>query len=108
MGEAPGQEGTMSRLPRSFYARPTPVVARDLLGRRLVRVLHTGHLAAPADSSHRSNAGEEGVQRLAGRIVEVEAYTGAEDAASHANRGRTARNAPMFGIPGQTHILNHP
>ena len=68
----------MTRLPRGFYARPTLVVARALLGQRLVRVLDVD--------------GARG-RRLAGQIVEVEAYTGADDAASHAHRGRTARNA---------------
>ena len=79
----------MTRLPRSFYARPTLAVARALLGQSLVRVLD-------AD-------GARG-QRLAGQIVEVEAYTGADDAASHAHRGRTARNAPMFGPPGHAYV----
>jgi DNA-3-methyladenine glycosylase len=75
----------MNRLPRSFYARPTPVVARALLGQRLVRVL--------------------GGRRLAGRIVEAEAYTGSDDLASHARNGRTSRNAPMFdGPPGGVYV----
>jgi len=72
------------RLSRGFYARPTVEVARALLGMRLVRVL-------------------EG-ERLAGRIVEVEAYDGRDDRASHASRGPTPRSQIMFGPPGFAYI----
>jgi len=72
------------RLPRTFYARDTRLVARELLGKRVVRFL--------------------GRQRLAGIIVEAEAYAGTDDAASHAYRGRTSRNWPMFGSPGHAYV----
>ena len=74
----------MPRLSRDFFARDTLVVARELLGQRLVRVLDG--------------------QRLAGRIVEVEAYVGEEDQASHARSGATRRNAPMYGPAGHAYV----
>lgn len=74
----------MTRLPRQFYARDTLVVARELLGQRLIRLL-------------------EG-ERLSGRIVEVEAYIGETDRACHAACGRTARNAVMYGPPGHAYV----
>ncbi len=73
----------MPRLNRSFFERPTPIVARELLGQRLVRVL----------------AG----QRLSGLIVETEAYGGPDDAASHAYR-RTPRSDIMFGPAGHAYV----
>jgi DNA-3-methyladenine glycosylase len=71
-------------LPRAFYARDTITVARELLGKLLVRV-------------------HEGVPRV-GRIVEVEAYIGPQDLASHSSRGLTARNRAMFGPPGHAYV----
>lgn len=72
------------QLPREFYARGTLTVAKELLNKRLVRLLHG--------------------ERLTGRIVEVEAYIGAGDQASHAHCGKTKRNAAMFGPPGHAYV----
>lgn len=74
----------MLRLNRDFFARPTLTVARDLLGCTLVRILSG--------------------QRLAGTIVEVEAYIGETDQACHASRGRTPRNSVMYGPPGLLYV----
>lgn len=71
-------------LPRAFFARPAHRVAPDLLGRILLR--------GPAASA------------VALRITEVEAYEGADDPASHGFRGRTPRNATMFGPPGHLYV----
>jgi DNA-3-methyladenine glycosylase len=69
----------------AFYRRPTLEVARDLLGRTLCRRLPGGE-----------------VRR--GMIVEVEAYDGPDDRASHAHRGRTPRNTPMFAAGGIAYV----
>jgi DNA-3-methyladenine glycosylase len=74
----------MPRLPRSFFSRPAPTVAPELLGRTVVRVEETG-------------------ARVAGRIVEAEAYE-PDDPACHAFRGPTPRNATMFGPPGRLYV----
>ncbi len=67
-------------LPAAFYDRAAVDVARELLGCTLT----------------------DGVVTL--RLVEVEAYSGASDPASHSFRGQTARNAPMFGPPGRLYV----
>ena len=71
-------------LPRSFYERPTTLVARELLGKVIVRQI--------------------GDTQVRARIVEVEAYLGERDAASHARRGPTPRAAIMFGPPGYLYV----
>lgn len=71
-------------LGRAFYRRDTVRVARDLLGKLLVHV--------------------NGGRRLAGRIVETEAYLGEGDPGSHAFRGPTPRSSVMYGEPGTAYV----
>ena len=70
----------MAPLPRSFYARDTVTVARDLLGKTI-------------------ELGER-----AGRIVEVEAYLGDGDLAAHSAKGITPRTKVIFGPPGHAYV----
>jgi DNA-3-methyladenine glycosylase len=71
-----------------FYARPTLDVARDLIGKVLVR--------------------QAGRATASGIIVEVEAYIGEDDPACHAAVGPTKRNAPLYGPPGHAYVyLNY-
>jgi DNA-3-methyladenine glycosylase len=72
----------------SFYQRPTEVVAKDLVGKKLVRTI-------------RNNKKQF---RLAGIIVETEAYGYSDDLASHACVGPTGRNKVMFGNVGRAYV----
>jgi hypothetical protein len=69
---------------RAWFDRSALLVARDLLGMRL--------------------AVESAAGPISGRIVETEAYLGPDDLAAHSARGRTERNAVMFGPPGHAYV----
>lgn len=69
---------------RAFFNRSAQVVAKDLLGREIIRFI--------------------GRRRIRAIITETEAYIGPHDKASHASRGRTRRTAPMFGPPGTIYV----
>jgi len=72
------------RLKRYFYTQPTLKVAQNLLGKFLVRKI--------------------GKKMLSGMIVEVEAYKGHSDKASHASRGKTKRTEVMFDKAGLAYV----
>jgi DNA-3-methyladenine glycosylase len=74
----------MPVIARDFYRRPALAVARDLLGCRLVRHLNG--------------------ERLAGIILETEAYQGEEDLGCHASAGKTPRTSVMYGPPGHAYV----
>ena len=74
----------MKALPRKFYMRNTIHVAKELLGKTLVRRV--------------------GKQTLTGIIIETEAYMGKNDPASHAARKKTERNKAMFGQVGRSYV----
>ena len=74
----------MRVLPRKFYNRDTVQVAKDLLGKTLVRKI--------------------GKQKLTGIIIETEAYKGKNDPASHSSKKKTERNKVMFGQVGWSYV----
>lgn len=71
-------------LPRGYFEEPTLRVSRKLLGTSLIR--------------------KTSDRLITGRIIEVEAYVGLEDRASHASRGRTKRTDVMFGAAGIAYV----
>jgi DNA-3-methyladenine glycosylase len=79
-----GEDKAPARIARAFFARPTLEAARSLLGARLVRL-------------------DKG-RRIAGTIVETEAYIGEDDLACHARAGLTARTQVMYGPPGHAYV----
>jgi DNA-3-methyladenine glycosylase len=81
--------GQILPLDRAFFSRDPRRVARDLLGKVLVR---------------EKEGRKSGQMLLSGRIVEVEAYLGSEDPAAHAAAGNTARTAVLFGPPGHAYV----
>src|ERR1700759_2550843 len=80
----PSVRRTSELLSRTFYSRSPDTVAQALLGKLLIRTVQG--------------------KRLTGRIIEVEAYLGLTDPASHAARGPTPNNAVLFGPSGRTHV----
>jgi len=76
--------GVPKPLPRSFFEQQTLHVARELLGKYVLREIDG--------------------KRLSARIVDVEAYVGFDDRASHASRGRTKRTDIMFGLSGRAYV----
>jgi len=81
---AAATETTTRLLKREFFNRDPREVSRDLLGKVIVR--------------------KAGRKFLAGRIVEVEAYLGADDAAAHSAAGKTQRTTVIFGPPGHAYV----
>ena len=71
-------------LERSFYANEVVAIARNLLGKQLIRM--------------------ENGEQITGLIVETEAYDGEQDEACHARSGKTRRNAVMYGEAGHAYV----
>jgi DNA-3-methyladenine glycosylase len=96
---APVQSTKIRPLDRAFYARDPRRVARDLLGKVLVRQNNVRQ-----NNVRQNSAGKKHAALLTARIVEVEAYLGEKDPAAHSAAGRTARNAVLFGPPGYIYV----
>ncbi|MEO8269409.1 MAG: DNA-3-methyladenine glycosylase, partial [Aureliella sp.] len=76
-----------ARLGNEFFTQSTRQVARQMLGKRLVRITDDG-------------------ARLSGVVVEVEAYLSRGDLASHSHRGSSKKNATMFSEPGRLYVYS--
>jgi len=86
----------MKRLRKKFYERNTIKVARDLLGKFLIRIIARPHRQA--------KLGGQSKKKIIALITETEAYHGPKDLASHASRGRTKRTEVMFGLAGRAYV----
>ncbi len=95
----------MMLLPQLFYNQSAIKVAQDLLGCFLVRQFSTP-LVRRGQGSYVLPLAKGEIKRgyMKFKIVETEAYNGPFDLASHASRGRTARNQVMFGAPGYIYV----
>lgn len=90
----PSKQPQIRPLDRAFFSRDPRRVARELLGKVLVR-------ESDARQKHDHQAAKT---LLTARIVEVEAYLGTEDPAAHSAAGNTARTAVLFGPPGHAYV----
>ncbi len=79
------RKGCEDQLSVEFFRRPAAVVARALIGCRIVRQLADG-------------------RTVAARVIETEAYVGAHDLACHASKGRTGRTEVMFNAGGVAYV----
>ncbi len=94
-------------LDEKFFNRPALEAARDFLGKFLVRrisPLMKGGLRRVNILPSLEKGKQKGVKEIACMITEVEAYDGPKDFASHASRGKTERNAIMFGEAGYFYV----